>query len=77
MRKIFRVPDEILNDNPKYEGKCGGCNWEHEIFFVVADSQEEANDLWRNSEAGMCADCMIDWFVEASATVEFPSGHSE
>ena len=44
--------------------KCGGCNWEVTNLYVLASSQEEADELYVSGEAGLCGDCMGELLVE-------------
>lgn len=46
--------------------KCGGCNWRVYRLYAYAESQEEADTLYRSGEAGLCGDCMCDLLVEES-----------
>ncbi len=40
--------------------KCGGCNWETTALYVLASSQEEADQLLRNAYG--CARCQaLEW----------------
>ena len=54
--KMFKV--EVPN------GKCGSCNWEKEIQYVIADTQENAENLVETGNAGLCGDCMCDMLME-------------
>ena len=44
--------------------KCGGCNWRVSHMYVLACSREEALEMIRNGEAGLCGYCMSDLLVE-------------
>jgi len=46
------------------EVKCGGCNWRTYNLYVLADTREEAKDLLRKGEAGLCGECMCDLLSE-------------
>lgn len=52
--------------------KCGGCNWEVSYVFVAADSQEEAEEMYRTGHAGLCGDCFSEMLEEISAQVISP-----
>ena len=55
-RKLFRVEGD---------GKCGGCNWEIQNVFLLAHSQEEANNLCTEYEyKGLCGDCMVELMLD-------------
>ncbi len=46
------------------EVKCGGCNWRTSNLYVLADTREEASNLLRKGEAGMCAECICELLNE-------------
>ena len=52
--KVFRVPAEELGAETV---KCGGCNWRVSQLFVLAKNEEEAIELIKKGEAGLCGDC--------------------
>ncbi|MFX1487027.1 MAG: hypothetical protein ACFFBS_08050 [Promethearchaeota archaeon] len=53
--------EQIMNSD---EFKCGGCNWKTGRFFVAAESEEEAIDLLKRGDAGMCAECFAKMLTE-------------
>jgi len=57
--KIFLVAEDE---------KCGCCNWEVERLFLVASSEEEAKELYKeNTKEGggaLCAECIVDLLME-------------
>jgi hypothetical protein len=64
MSKLFIVSTE------EEEPKCGGCNWRVGRLYALAETQEEAQELYGNGDAGLCGDCMCDLIVEGGRTVE-------
>ena len=46
------------------EVKCGGCNWRVSRLFVLADSREQALQMIKNGEAGLCGECMSELIVD-------------
>lgn len=53
----------VVNRN-KEEEKCSGCNWESSVVYLMADSQEEANKLYKEYEGGLCSECIADMLVQ-------------
>ena len=67
--KMFVFTAEELEDEGvegAYDGrvKCGGCNWEVSRLYVLAENREQALQLIKKGEAGLCGDCMSDMLVE-------------
>lgn len=58
--KLFRLDREEIAG----EIKCGGCNWENRLCYVLASTTEEAIKLLKDGDAGLCADCMADLLVD-------------
>jgi len=46
------------------EVKCGGCNWRVSRLFVLADNRDEALQMIKNGEAGLCGECMAEMLAE-------------
>jgi len=44
--------------------KCGGCNWPVYHLYALANSQDEANELYKSGDAGLCGDCLAEMLVE-------------
>ena len=55
--KIF-----VVSDNE--DAKCGGCNWPASHLYALADSQDEADELYESGDAGLCGDCMAELLVQ-------------
>jgi len=56
--KIFQVAEEE---------KCGGCNWRVSKLYLLADSQEEADQLYREyGDKGLCGECLAEMISEAN-----------
>jgi len=49
--------------------KCGGCNWETNKLFVLADSKDEAIELVKGGLAGLCGDCFCEMLVERAIEI--------
>ncbi len=62
-REEGHPPDAKEGENG--EVKCGCCNWETGTLYVLADSLEEAKELYREGEAGICGSCMGDMLMES------------
>jgi len=46
------------------ELKCGGCNWRVSNLYVLARDVEEARQLLKRGEAGLCGDCFSEMLSE-------------
>ena len=55
-----------LNGQPK----CGGCNWEQSQLFVLADSQEEADEIYLAGDGGLCGDCLADLLQDCAYEIK-------
>jgi len=68
--KMFRLESE---------GKCGGCNWAVSFVYVLAETEQQAKELYEKGEAGLCGDCMCDMLSEASYEVvsSYPTPNSK
>jgi len=70
--KMFLIPEEVREE--EYEdggetwagdgGKCGGCNWAVEQVYMMADTQEGANEAFRENHRGLCGECMSEMLME-------------
>jgi hypothetical protein len=40
--------------------KCGGCNWESSNLYALANSEEEAQELYETEQAGCCSQCLVE-----------------
>lgn len=60
MGKIFRVGQDE---------KCGGCNWRVSNVYLIADSEEQARELYKENNRGLCADCMVELIMEDNREV--------
>lgn len=49
--------------------KCGSCNFPTCDFYVLADSQEEAEELFKDGDAGMCGACFTNWIMQENYEV--------
>jgi hypothetical protein len=54
MSKLFNVAEEA---------KCGGCLWNGRLF-VIADSQKEADKVYKTGHGGLCANCIVNLLGE-------------
>lgn len=54
MAKIFKVAEDE---------KCGCCNWRVENLYLIAETEEEAEELYNKLERGLCADCLIEYVI--------------
>ena len=57
--KMFIVDNEV---------KCLACNWRARLY-AYAESQEAADELYEDEDAGLCGDCMCDLLVEAEKVI--------
>ena len=55
MAKIFHVAENE---------KCGGCNWLVRNLYLIARNEEEAVELYKENERGLCADCLVELIME-------------
>ncbi len=68
--KMFEV------DKEREAKKCGCCNWKVAKVYLMAETQEEANQLFDESGAedadprGLCGDCMCELLAETGYTIE-------
>ena len=53
--------------------KCGGCLWRVHSLYVLAESEEEAWELYKHGEAGLCGDCFSKMLADAGYEVKLPS----
>lgn len=55
---------------PLFSGgiKCGGCNWPTSSLYVRAETREEAVQLLRDGDAGMCGECFAEMLSMEEAT---------
>jgi len=44
--------------------KCGGCNWPVYHLYALADSEDEANALFKSGQAGLCGDCLAELLLD-------------
>jgi len=56
--RVYRFSSEAR------DGKCGGCNWSVDYLYVLAISEEEAEELLRKGEAGLCGYCLSDMLFQ-------------
>jgi hypothetical protein len=67
--KVFVVlPSDLSEDDWAYvneeEVKCGCCLWNVTKLFVLADSKEEAVELVKRGDAGLCGECFAELLAE-------------
>jgi len=53
--KIFRVGEDE---------KCGCCNWRVPNVYLIAETREEAEELYKENDRGLCADCLVELIIE-------------
>ena len=63
-------PSRIFEVEPT--DKCGGCNWPAYKLFVLAETQEVADELYRQGDAGLCGECFGELLVEVGYRVINP-----
>lgn len=56
-----------------YLEDCTGCCNPSSMLYVLADTEEQSKEMIFKCEAGMCADCIADWFVEDKHVITKPS----
>jgi len=54
MARIFKVAENK---------KCGFCNWRVENLYLIAETEEEAKELYNVIGSGLCADCLIEHVI--------------
>ena len=64
--RIFQV------ETKQEETKCGGCNWDSCLLYVMAETGEGAQYLFDRDEAGMCAGCVLEMICETHELVVVP-----
>jgi hypothetical protein len=67
--KVFVVlPSDLSEEDWAYvseeEVKCGCCLWNVTRLFVLADSKEEAVELVKRGDAGLCGECFAELLAE-------------
>jgi hypothetical protein len=75
--KLFQIPDQVrdeeweedgeLNDGDGY--KCGGCNWQADTVWLLAETLEDAVTEFRYNHRGLCGDCMCELISETEREV--------
>ena len=68
MAKLFL----LKNTRKDLEGKCGCCNYEASIVYVLARSKTEAKKLYKDGAAGICGICMSDFITEEGFEIDVP-----
>jgi len=53
--KIFKVGEDE---------KCGCCNWRVANVYLIAETREEAEKLYKENNRGLCADCLVELIIE-------------
>jgi hypothetical protein len=70
--RMFAISDDIRNE-PYDEGdgreegdggKCGSCNWPADTVYQMADTEEGANECFRENHRGLCGDCMCELLAD-------------
>jgi hypothetical protein len=69
--RIYRMFLVYGHDVPGHNGKCGGCNWEHDELYVIAQNEDEAKELVLQGEAGLCGDCMCDLLTGTDCSEDY------
>ena len=54
--------------------KCGSCNWEVANVYLLASCQEEADDIYKETEKGLCGDCLCEMLIEGSDILGYDYG---
>ena len=57
-----------------HDEKCGGCNWEVHTVYFAAESQQEAEEMYKENYRGLCADCLVELFEESGCEIFMPGG---
>lgn len=71
----FKDLEKIVEEHPEAEEeirldidgelvKCGGCNWKTSLFFVLANTREEAIKLLVSGDPGLCGECYAEMLTE-------------
>lgn len=58
--RVYIVADDKGDGNLK----CNGCGWRVSRLYALAKTKEEAEKLYRNGEAGLCAECLVELLME-------------
>jgi hypothetical protein len=57
--------DQGESEEIESDGKCGGCNWEVTMQYVLAPTKEKADQTFKDQEnCGLCGDCMSEMLCE-------------
>ena len=59
--KVFGFKEE---DYPELDGKCLECNNETDSFYALAVDENEAKELLKNENDGVCGSCMVSRLIE-------------
>jgi hypothetical protein len=65
---------EVDRDNERK--KCGCCNWEVRKVYLLAETREEADRLFKESgeedddPRGLCGECMCEMLTETGYTID-------
>ena len=64
MVRVFKVAEDE---------KCGGCNWCVTFLYLMAETQEFANQLYKEYERGLCGDCITEMLMKMEYQIILPS----
>jgi len=54
-KKVFLVAEDE---------KCGGCNWHSDNLYLIASSEKEAKEIYKENNRGLCGFCLVDMLHE-------------
>ncbi|MFA5790597.1 MAG: hypothetical protein WC976_06025 [Caldisericia bacterium] len=55
-----------------HDKKCGECNWNEDTLFALANSQQEADEMFKAQTTGFCGRCMSESLVNSDANIRIP-----
>ena len=50
------------------EGTCGCCNDDFTGLYFVAETQEEADEMFKENDRGLCGTCLIEGMLQTQTT---------
>lgn len=52
-----------------YDDYCGYCNWVVSKLYLLAESEEEAKEIYEKNQRGLCGDCIVELIIETHGEI--------
>ena len=49
--------------------KCGCCNWKVDKVFLMGETQEDADEAYKENDRGLCGACIVEMLTESEYTI--------